>query len=227
MYAPKPGASEDGLGHYIMEHGLGTLVNWQGRTVILTNNHWGDMLNDAETVEILDAAGSLLVELSLKDFKDLILYGDPGTLILSAPGELPAAVEDLQSNLNPAIGDVVTVARQDPTNRDRVGLLQARIAKIQMYQGLPVYKLAVLDHDLLIPGDSGGGIWLNGRLVGNNWARNPMLLNLHIFTQTSLAAPIPTSVPNGEAPIVMGTPEPISHASAAPVNGDLVQVEGK
>jgi cell wall-associated NlpC family hydrolase len=34
---------------------------------------------------------------------------------------------------------------------------------------MPVYKLRSLDGQAIQPGDSGGGVWHEGVLVGNNW----------------------------------------------------------
>jgi hypothetical protein len=41
---------------------------------------------------------------------------------------------------------------------------------VVLYQGLPVYKLRSLNGQYIQPGDSGGGVWQDGVLVGNNWA---------------------------------------------------------
>jgi len=38
-----------------------------------------------------------------------------------------------------------------------------------LYNSLPAYRLRSLDGQPVIPGDSGGGIWYKGTLIGNNW----------------------------------------------------------
>jgi hypothetical protein len=57
---------------------------------------------------------------------------------------------------------------------------------------LIVVKLAILDDAILVPGDSGGGIWLNGKLVGNTWASFINTIKLPFSSNTSLAAPLPS-----------------------------------
>jgi hypothetical protein len=41
---------------------------------------------------------------------------------------------------------------------------------IDWYKGLPVFKLRSLSGQPLKQGDSGGGVWFRGQLVGNTWA---------------------------------------------------------
>ena len=60
------------------------------------------------------------------------------------------------------------VYRENPA-REMATILQAVIEEIITYKGLPAYRLRSLDGQPIQPGDSGGGIWFNGVLVGNNW----------------------------------------------------------
>ncbi len=175
---------------YVMSQGLGSLVVWQGATVIVTHNHWGEMLENAEYAKILDDQGNLLLKLGMDELRNLILYSDPGTLVLSAPDGLPAGI-NLDEHSSMVAGDVVALVHQDSEIPDKVSLLQARVANLKNYKGQPVYKLALLDDSQIIPGDSGGGIWVDGKLAGNMWASYFDTVKLPFLVETSLAAPLP------------------------------------
>jgi hypothetical protein len=199
LFAPLPSTEIEAEGSeivsksYVMAKGLGTLVRWQGEQVIVTHNHWGDMLKDAEYVTIHDAANKLLVKLALNEFTSLICYSDPGTLILVAPSGLPVAAADLGNDMIVESGDILNVVRQDPHNSDQVEVVQARMIRMKDYKGQPVIKLAILDEVEIIPGDSGGGNWYEGKLVGNTWASFINTIKLPNSPETSLAAPLPMS----------------------------------
>ena len=45
------------------------------------------------------------------------------------------------------------------------------------FRGLPAFQLHAADYSALIPGDSGGGLWFNGYLVGDLWAREEVSQN--------------------------------------------------
>jgi hypothetical protein len=199
LFAPLPdseteaGQPDGGSKSYVMAKGLGTLVRWQGERVIVTHNHWGDMLKNAEYVTIHDADNKLLVKLALSEFTSLIRYSDPGTLILAAPSSLSAIAADLGDDMIVESGDILNVVRQDPHNSDQVEVVQARMIRMKDYKGQPVIKLAILDEVEIIPGDSGGGNWYEGKLVGNTWASFINTIKLPNSPETSLAAPLPMS----------------------------------
>jgi hypothetical protein len=196
LFAPLPadeaGQPDSGYKSYVMAKGLGTLVNWQGDKVFVTHNHWGDMLKDAEYVTIQDAYGSLLQKMALIEFTSLIRYSDPGTLILAAPSGLPGIVADLGNDISVVSGDMLNIVRQDPGNPELVDVVQARMLRMKDYKGEPVIKLAIMDDGMIIPGDSGGGNWHDGKLVGNTWASFVNTIKLPNAPETSLAAPLPT-----------------------------------
>jgi len=212
LFAPLPATQPDcgqaGCGDpcYVMAQGFGTMVLWEGATVIVTHNHWGDMLKDAQYVHILDAYGNLLLKLWMNEFASLIRYSDPGTLVLDAPAGLSLASADLGIDQSVAAGDIVTVVRQDPADSDRVDLLQARVLSFKQYHGLPVFKLAILGEGSLVPGDSGGGIWFHGELVGNTWASFIKPFKLPMLSETGFAAPLPPLYfQNGETAQTLST----------------------
>ena len=182
----------DGQAVYVMSQGLGSLVEWQGVSVIVSHNHWGEMMDEAEYAQIMDANGDLICKLGLEALNNLILYSDPGTLILAAPAGLSATSTIADQNTTILADDVVTLVHQDPENIDRLVLLQARVVKLQDYKGQPVYKLALIDDIQIISGDSGGGIWSENVLVGNMWASYFDTIKLPFAAETSLAAPLPS-----------------------------------
>jgi hypothetical protein len=198
LFAPLPtteteaGQPDSGSKSYVMAQGLGTLIRWQGERVIVTHNHWGEMLQDAENVTIHDANGKLLVKMALSEFTSLIRYSDPGTLILAAPSGLPGIASDLGNDISVVSGDMLNIVRQDPGNPELVDVVQARMLRMKDYKGEPVIKLAIMDDGVIIPGDSGGGNWHDGKLVGNTWASFVNTIKLPNSPETSLAAPLPS-----------------------------------
>ncbi len=193
LYTPIEEAGiSDGQAIYVMSQGLGSLVEWQGTSVIVSHNHWGEMMNGAEYAQILDANGNLVCKLGLEELKNLILYSDPGTLVLAATAGLSATSTISDQSESMAVDDVVTLVHQDPENPDRLDLLQARVVNLKDYKGQPVYKLALIDDGQIVPGDSGGGIWSKDVLVGNMWASYINTIKLAFSAETSLAAPLPS-----------------------------------
>jgi hypothetical protein len=82
----------------------------------------------------------------------------------------PAQVEPATA-LEP--GTVVQVAYRQLPERESVAVLEAVVVRIGEFEGEPVYEIRCLDGQGLQKGDSGGGVWRDGRLVGNNWAVLP------------------------------------------------------
>lgn len=150
------------------ERGIGTLVSFAGEDLVVTHNHW-DFLGDLRKVEILDAKDNLLMAISALEFKNLIRYGDRGTLIFSAPDGLQASPARLGNLEERRVGDVITVVHQASDNDDPLELLRAEVRAIDDFNGLPVIRFIPLDGREIKPGDSGGGVWLAGRFIGNTW----------------------------------------------------------
>jgi hypothetical protein len=192
-YVPLPGSDTEASNmHYKMGQGLGTLVNWQGQAVIVTHNHWGEMLKNAECVGIYDAQGKLLQALGNADFNRLIRYSDPGTLVLLAPEGLSLTVASLGDSQEVVDGEQILVVHQEAEDPDQLDVLPASVSSRNLYHGESVYNLAISAGDKLIPGDSGGGIWYQGKLIGNNWtATTTWLPGLTI--ETGQAAQLPAS----------------------------------
>lgn len=150
------------------ERGIGTLISLAGEDLVLTHNHW-DFLRDLRKVEILDAKGDLLVEIDATAFKDLVRYSDRGTLIFTAPVGLRAVAANLGRLQDLRAGDIITVVHQASHSVVPLDLLQAEVRTIDDYNGLPVVRFVPLDGQEIKPGDSGGGVWFEGQLIGNTW----------------------------------------------------------
>jgi hypothetical protein len=186
LFAPDATAKPVGNVYpYIMSRGLGTLVRDGKDYRILTHNHWST-LKQVDFVKFYDANFGLLLEMSGTAFKNLILQQDAGALVLQAPPELveklnasSAAFREpsLDDGLKLSAGDQVLVVHQKPGQEDKVEVIPAVIDRRVTFQGLPAFQLHASDGSALIPGDSGGGLWFNGNLVGDLWAREEVNQN--------------------------------------------------
>ena len=169
------------------ELGLGTLISHNGEIMLYTHDHWG-CLDNLGMVQFYNAEKDLLLELDGETFKNLIRYRDGGTMILEDPTEeaqpnyLAALVwasrAKSSSPLVPASfgavknlreGEIVIIARTGRDDQVAVELIQATVVSIQDRWGELVFELRNENGETILPGDSGGGIWLNGKVVGNMW----------------------------------------------------------
>jgi hypothetical protein len=154
-----------------LAYDLATLVEYQGEKYLVTHNHWNEMLQDMNIIELRDADYTMIRTIYAKDFKSLIVFLDAGTMILRAPAGLPDSLTpgsfEAAAQLN--AGDTVLVARWSHPNRDQLEVTQAVIEESSFLKGEPVYTLRNLNGQPLHPGDSGGGVWHNGKLVANTW----------------------------------------------------------
>ena len=117
-----------------------------------------------------DAQGNLLHEMAGADLLPLILFHDSGTFILRAPAALAgraAASADGLENISP--GDIVHVVHHNPEQTSQLTLLPAEVTGYETHNGVPMLSLRSLNGQSIEPGDSGSGIWADGRLAGNLW----------------------------------------------------------
>jgi len=161
-------------GKYWPARGLGTITELNGETVIYTHNHWGDMLNQMDFVQMTDANQNLLLELTPTAYRALIGYQNAGIMILNLPHNWPTTAPltpaPLGSSNGLQLGQTVAISYRIGEHRDQVGILLAKVEGIERQQGLPAVVLRSLDGTPILTGDSGGGIWLNGELVATMWA---------------------------------------------------------
>jgi len=183
------------MGGDYYERGLGTVVSYKGERLLVTHNHW-TFLRNLDRVEFRNAKGQLLMELDQQEFKRLILYTQPGTLILKAPAKLKSFLVELGVVENAQAGDMVTVVYRKGSDRNQLGIFQAKIQAITPFEKDAAYKFAALNGEKLLHGDSGGGIWLDGQFVGNLWAVENNTRSKLFFWMTSqmgYAAQFPSS----------------------------------
>ena len=154
-----------------LAYDMATLVKIQNEYFLVTHNHWGDMLKDMNILELRDADNKLIQLIYGSKFKSLIVYQDAGTMVLHAPDGLADAFTPANLDNPPQlkIGDTVQVAHHSQPNRDQVEILDAVVEEISVSKDAPVYTLRSLNGQSLQPGDSGGGVWHNGKLVANTW----------------------------------------------------------
>jgi hypothetical protein len=189
-----------------LAYGVGSLIEYQGEILLVTHNHWR-YLEGATIVKFFDADNNMIKVITRDRFINSILYSDAGTLVLRPPQELVDQLVPVQIEEVPKVsaGEVVEVVyRQDPA-RETATVLQATVEEITVYEGQPVYKLHCPEGHTIQPGDSGGGIWYKGVLVGNNWtvtAKANVALeeadNIadedFSYSQSSLAAVLPENI---------------------------------
>jgi hypothetical protein len=72
----------------VIANGIGTLIEDQGKVLIVTHNHWGEALQNVSLVELRDADNELLLRMFGSEFKERIRFQDAGTLMLEAPEQI-------------------------------------------------------------------------------------------------------------------------------------------
>lgn len=150
---------------------IATLVQYQGETYLVTHNHWEEMLQGMNIVELRDAQKKMLCPIYASEFKSLIVYQDAGTMVLRLPDGLPDSLTPADLDPAPQVkpGETVQVAHWSYPNRDQVEITDAIVVEVSTLRDVPVYTLRNLNGQPLHPGDSGGGVWYKGKLVANTW----------------------------------------------------------
>jgi hypothetical protein len=203
--------------------GIGTLIQFQGETLLVTHNHWS-LIEDATIVRFFDADNLLIKTIIGKEFRTMIAYLNPGTMILRPPQELLAysTPVNVGNYSQVSIGDMVEVVYRDIPSGGQAAIQQAFVEKITTYQDLPVYRLRSLDGRNIQPGDSGGGIWFKSELVGNNWmveakstpnSAQPEKAD-RVYTEISIGAALAI---DGDL-LGVNSPTPVAPMAANPIN---------
>jgi hypothetical protein len=154
--------------------GLGTLVSHQGDILLISHDHWSLFTSSTAPDKVIfrDAQGSTLLEMDGANLLPLILFHDSGTFILRVPEELVAKTSvraDMGSFESTSPGDIVHVVHRMSGQENQLAIAAAEIVGEEMFNGVPMLSLRCLNGCSIEPGDSGGGIWVNGRLAGNMW----------------------------------------------------------
>jgi hypothetical protein len=154
--------------------GLGTLVRHQGEDLLISHDHWSLFTSNTAPDEIFfhDAKGSLLLEMDGTALLPLILYHDSGTFILKAPRQLASRVlttANIGNFETQNLGNTVFVVHHSLEQENQLSILAAEIISNEVFNGVPMLSLRTLNGQSIEPGDSGGGIWVDGYLAGNLW----------------------------------------------------------
>jgi hypothetical protein len=157
---------------YQSGEGLGTLARMNNELVIITHDHWTLLNSQLAKARFYDANNTLLAEVNGADFLAMIRSRDGGTMVLAAPAELlnnrGLTVAQIGSKQTASWGDAVAVVYRNPDTWN----LEVRTMVVREtadYHNHPSYILQSSDDTIVVPGNSGGGIWHNGALVGNMW----------------------------------------------------------
>ena len=161
-----------------LRHGLGTLVHHEGEILVITHDHWGEMLNTMAFGRLWSTDGELLLELDGAAYREMIIYRDGGTMVLRVPDGVindshpstknPIALDDRAAV---QVGDKVLVVVRRPDTSHQVEIQEAVVESVEDQYGLPSLTMRRLNGKPIEPGDSGGGVWMDGQLVGNLWYR--------------------------------------------------------
>jgi hypothetical protein len=153
-----------------VNEGLSTLVRRENDLLLITHDHWLLLLPDLRLVQFHTVANELLLDVNGEEFFQLIRYQDGGTMVLTAPQELaagrvPVSLGDSSSIVGQ---DIVYLAHRQPQD-GLIGVAAMMVQKETTYKGQPVFRLTSLKGEVVLEGNSGGGVLTDGRLIGNMW----------------------------------------------------------
>ncbi|MFO7662154.1 MAG: hypothetical protein R6X18_06120 [Chloroflexota bacterium] len=170
-----PLLDEHGRRHYLSENGqnsplnaisrgLGTIVSSGEGNLIITTDHFDQLKAPIGEITIT-GSNDREIMLSLESFRSLIRYEDNFIIIFNAPPELPhGALPGDGDQVYP--GSTVQIVHRHPDN-GAISVIPALVDAWIDYHGIPSFQLQNLNGDLIVPGNSGGGVWHNGRPVGS------------------------------------------------------------
>lgn len=149
--------------------GFGSVVQYGGQRFILTHNHWSIPTAELNRVEIRNRTGQTLLVLDDAAFSSLVRYQDSGTMLLAAPAELAEAeAAELGDSSAVQVGSTVWLATHDVEQGQRIKIETAWVQEIDA--NIAPARLYLRGQETAVTcGDSGGGVWANGKLVANLW----------------------------------------------------------
>jgi hypothetical protein len=184
-------------GVIVIKYGLGSHMQLNSEVVIVTHNHWEAALTYQSRVRILTGDHRLLTTLNGQQFVEATLLEDPGTRIFLAPGEITKDLTPLPVDLNTTQqagqikpGTMVRAIHCLNDEQRSMVITTLVVEAITSNDGTPAIRLRNLDKQFIRPGDSGGGIWADGRLVGNMWTAEKIVDENH-HHQSCVAALMP------------------------------------
>jgi hypothetical protein len=152
------------------ERGIGTLFSYGSGTFILTHNHWS-MLTISAKVEFRSDKNQPLLTISGAEFLELVDYRDRGSIIIKAPSALlsqgAVTISDFPDLTE---GEELTLVHRNRNDHNQLELMTVKVVRVITDKGTSTYNIIPLNQAEIIPGDSGGGLWRAGQLVGNMWA---------------------------------------------------------
>jgi hypothetical protein len=187
----------DGMKETDLSKGLGTIVEHEGQRYIMTHNHWALPETTLERIEFRDANGRSLAAMARLSFFSLVRYSDAGTLLLAAPPELDCIkAAALGSSTTLMSGEAILVVTRDKQRQDRLTVIEAEVEQAGGKKN-PAQLLLRGPQTAVAPGDSGGGVWHEGRLVGNMWSIIESLQETPWAWQGWFSSPIEVSPTGG------------------------------
>jgi hypothetical protein len=164
-------------GRDIAADGLGTIVNQGGVILIATHDHWSLLDRKSGLVRLSNSAGVQFLEIELDEFRNHILYRDGGTMVLDASSwingdnrgaaELFDPYEHSDDGIDLGVAASVQVAFRD--QQGNVTIAEATVTGADQKVSKDVIRLKFDGGQYLDWGDSGGGIWFQGKLLANTW----------------------------------------------------------
>ena len=151
---------------YTVGDGLGTLVNRNGQVVIVTHDHW-TLMEQMTKATVADVAGEVLLTVTAVQFQQMIQYRDGGTMILALENRLPGTAPTTTSTIHES-DDVLLLAYRQPDTM-QVDVVPMMIDEMKLYHGQQSFYLYSLHNEAVVGGNSGGGLFIDGELVGNMW----------------------------------------------------------
>lgn len=155
---------------YTIGEGLGTLTRSGADVFIVTHDHWTLLTPNLTKVQFHNVTNELLLEVSGAEFQQMIRYWDGGTMVLNVMDELVSGLTAINVGDGRTInqGDVVLIVYRQPEN-SHITTAAMTVKQISTYQNQPVFQLISHNGEVVIGGNSGGGVTVNGQFVGNMW----------------------------------------------------------
>lgn len=148
---------------YLTSGGLGTVVDGGRNRFIITHDHYAQLDAPVAEVSITDNSGTRIV-MDIRAFHRLIHYRNNSVIILDAPADLLGGAPFADGETVQPDSIVQVVHRQK--NTDTLVVVPAIVERLTEYQGIPCFRVRNLNGELIEKGNSGGGVWYQGRLVG-------------------------------------------------------------
>ena len=144
-------------------------------------------------------------------------------MVAQVPGERPA---ELGVDQPVQEGQNLIIVRQGRNGSQAVELLAVNVEAVGERWGQLVYELRSADGGDIMPGDSGGGLWFEGRLVGNMW-KSKYTYGVYLdaleleqqWTYTSYAAGLPEFA--NEVPQVLETDQIVDEVESVASEGEF------